>query len=370
VDIYLGRGELLRRELKHADARAEYEAALSLLSDLARAGAGKARLDPVRAEVLHKLGELSGAQGRRREALRYYRQALPIRQALSDGGPDDPGFRRDLARNYGYMGDVQLELGDAAGAKASYDQAAAIRQENVDRAAGPGELLLAKCQRARDFGNMAAYFAWTGKPGEAVEWHQRRLDYYNGAPFPQDGPLEGAFRTDRADCRAALADLLLDLGRQAEARPPLDEALMEYKQLLSRDPESTELKAGEAYALLVRGKALVTAGKNAEASRAIGRVRAALEDLLAAARATPQPENEYRLAVANAWLGLLEPDAVSAAVSNDRAMTALSNAVKGGFLDLERLGREGGFRRLREGERTREAFRDLVRQLTTAREPG
>ncbi len=63
------------------------------------------------AEDSHGLGILLQSESKRKESLAEFKRALTIRMGLVARNSERKEFQRDLARSYGYQGDVELELG-------------------------------------------------------------------------------------------------------------------------------------------------------------------------------------------------------------------------------------------------------------------
>src|SRR5262249_4542833 len=139
-----------------------------------------------------------------RESIEFYKKALPVREKLVEDDPEDLQCQRDLARNYGFMGDSLLSLKLYKEAKEAYKKAKDIRVRTVEQARRRprAEFLAASRQHARDFGNFADYFVRTGDREAALEQMLHRLAYYAKRPFAEGDLLRGEFITDRAETRA------------------------------------------------------------------------------------------------------------------------------------------------------------------------
>jgi serine/threonine protein kinase len=378
AEVYQRRGAILSRDPRDfRQARDEYDLARAELESLQ----AKYPRDPERrrllAEVYHGLGVLCSNQqthDRQRESLAFYRMALPLRQELCQEYPDNRDYLRDLARNYGFMGDTQLELDDEAGAKDSYDQAALIRDRIIGLvpANRTFELIDALCQRARDYGNLGNYLERISQPHKALEQYLRRADFYRNSPqLAGLSRLPGEFWTDRADNLVTIADLQMDLtGAVGDSLALVGDALKEYAILatsLRPGEKNRELESSVAQALLVRGQAYSLAGKADLARDDLIRARDDLYQLTAAGE--PQASDLFNLAVAHAWLGRLAGPGKDA-TDNGAALAKLREAVNRGFNHLPRLERERGFQRLRVAEETRRDYAALVKKLRKSPRAG
>lgn len=370
AELQSKRSDLLRRDpATWEQAKTQFEAALEELLDLQKTNGGDPRLRRLLAETYHCLGALwaYGQKPDLQQAMTYFSQkSLPLRKELCAQSPGDPQLKRDLARNYGFMGDVQLELGDVAGAEKSYDEAASLREDIVKHYRSGGDaadLLKAMCQRARDYTNLGNLRERMNQPKEALQAHRRCLEYCEKPPFSLTQSLPGEFRMDRPAARITLANLLLDLGlAEEEAMELVDKAIAEIKELVQRiGGEDKELSRHLAWALQVRGKGWALADEVDAARSDLVEAKRRLEEL-----SGRQVDDRFRLACAHAWLArLAEPGEETR--SAGWAMDELDKARKAGFKHLPRLRREAGFRSLQTGS-TKKEFADLIREMEQAQQ--
>jgi tetratricopeptide (TPR) repeat protein/tRNA A-37 threonylcarbamoyl transferase component Bud32 len=383
------RGDILRRERRTwQEADEEFNTALRDLGSIRATAGEREEYQTLLAEVYHGLGTLLSNQKTREKlskALEFYQKALPLRKSLSERDKENRGYMRDLARNYGWMGDTQLELEQRDYAEASYRTAAELREKIVGLI--PSDELLerleAHCQRARDYGNMGNLYERTGRPREALEQYRIRAAHYKGYPFqdaltkyhqsvnestaPLAARLPGEFWTDRADCFVTMAGLQLDL--KEPTREPLQllqEALDEYDTLISsvKGQENNSLQSGMATLQLGRAQVLLVQGKglwlNADAKNrdsafaALDSARRIFSDPV-----VPKSADEYySFAVAYAWLGRVAP--ILEPAYNKQALEELERAVHEGFRHSHRLEREEGFARLRVASETAQKYKELI----------
>jgi serine/threonine protein kinase len=369
AEVYCLRGDVLRRDMNDLpQAQKEYDLARMELERLEAEHARSPRRRLLLAQVYHGVGVLCAnyqTHERMIEALAWYRRALPLLEELCAEEPDNRDYLRDLARTHGFMGDIQLELGDDAGARASYDKAGKARERIIrlvpsDR---PRERVDALCQRARDYENLGNLLERAGKPVEALKEHERRADFYRNTPeLARLERLPVEFWTERADNLVTIADLRLDLKHgPADALVLIGNALEEYQRLeqgLRPGEKNSELGSSQAWALQVRGKAHALAG---DRKRARADLEKARDDLQRLVRENGRQASDlYREAVTHAWLGRLAAPGEDAG-PNTLALDRLRQAVKGGFSNLPRLERETGFQRLRADRKTGKEYAEIVK---------
>jgi hypothetical protein len=369
ADVRTQRGILLREQQQQAAAEEEFTAARGELEAMQDVGVERRlRL----AEVYHNLGILHDARGTRaeqHEALRWYEQGLLLRQELVAFAAHDRIFRRDLARSHGYTGDTQLQLGLNDAAAASYASAAEIRESLVVELRGgdatPEELMEARCQRARDFGNLGTLHDWTGELDRAIEALEERRRYFTTEPFPLT--LPGQFRTDRVDNLLTLAELRLQRtpGPWPEVPGLLREAASECERLLAGadEKDSYDVEACLAWVRLCEGAYEARRGTAAAAARPLQEAVATLKRLESAGVA--DASDLYRHALAQAVLAGSAGNAADRGFHEGLALDRLELAVQRGYKNRRHLDREPGFDGLRKTRR--EQFDRVIARIEPQR---
>jgi tetratricopeptide (TPR) repeat protein len=351
------RGVLLEAERQPDKAEAALDETRNLLEGLSAADRARRESRLLLAEVYHNLGIHFGNLVRPRQALDNYQKGLWLRLELREEMGNQPGYRRDLARSYGYMGDTQLELGRVDEARQSYAEAEKLRAQLVADNPGDADAL---CLHARDFGNLGYLYDWTGDADRAVQKYREQLAVYE--PLPADR-LPGDYLTERADTRVTIAELELDRPRPAaDVARLLDEAEAEYRRCWGDDAlerGSPAAKAALARVAVARGKYHFLRKEDAAATQAL----AAAERLLTQLRDEKayQPADLYRLALVKA----LDHQLAGRGGDDFLALDLLQAAVRGGFKHLEQLKRDRGFEQLRQSRP--EKFREVVAAVEARR---
>lgn len=121
-------------------ALAEYQEALAICRDMLQRGSPA---DPMPqldlAYTLWRIGAVDLRMADGASAVKPMQEAVTIRQQLADKFPGDLGTQRELIKDAQLLGDVQGLLKDAAGAAASYRQAATAARKVAGTAADPTE---------------------------------------------------------------------------------------------------------------------------------------------------------------------------------------------------------------------------------------
>ena len=152
-------------------------------------------------EVYDAIEKLPGSIGARELLVK---RALGYLDSLSAESAGDPGLKRELAAAYEKVGDVQggyrsANLGNTAGAIASYRKALGLREE-VERTAGADVPLLRDL--LRNHGKLSDVLLYSGDSAEALA-HSRKLLGMAEALAARDS----AGFADRANLASAYVDV-------------------------------------------------------------------------------------------------------------------------------------------------------------------
>jgi tetratricopeptide (TPR) repeat protein len=345
VQTHLGE---LQEEARDPDAaEATLRSAEEILTQL-RQGAARPEYTLLLAEVRHNLGVHFSNKNRWSESRDHFAEGLKLRQGLWVLQSGDRGYRRDLARSYGYLGDAQLMLGEATEAWKSYEQAEELREELARETPDNPNAL---CLHARDFGNKGFYYDWLGQSEKSIGWHQQRLQYYRDQAAHLGARLPGAYQTERAETAVSIAELELDLSRDHWQDVPdlLSRARDEYVLLLEGESEEQSppsLRAGLAQVRLAWGKYYHGRRQTAEARTEVAEAQKLLRSLEASRKA--RPDDFYRLAVTYALQSEWAAAPAERTSAQTRAVDWLGRAVAEGFHHVKRLQRERSFAGLQQ----------------------
>jgi tetratricopeptide (TPR) repeat protein/tRNA A-37 threonylcarbamoyl transferase component Bud32 len=356
-------GELREEARDPEGAEQELQSALALMDGLRQADPDRLEYVLQLAEVYHHLGVHAGNRSKSRdgwkEAKTNYETELKLIEGLGNSLGDDPAYRRDLARAYGYLGDAQLALGEMGPAWDSYTKAEKLREALA--AENPADTEAA-CLRARDFYNRANWHDWQGELEKAIRCHRDRLDYYRKAGLGER--LPGDFRTERADTAVTIAELELDSPKDP---PPgdipelLKKARQEYLMLLGGKPVDkahVRLQAGLARIHVAWAEYCWRMNNTTRTRQEL--VEAEKLFRILADKGQAQPDDYYRWTVAAALRGELEEG--NARIEwYTQAGLRLRRAVKVGWQHREQLRRERAFVGLRKVPT--EAFNEARQEL-------
>ena len=257
------RGELLSKQQKFADAARAYEESIALRAELA--GADRSR-------PADELAKLPAAA--RRRAVRHL---------------------RDLARCYGYLGDVLLDDRKVHDADRAYWSSHQIRDRVADAlakavgdpAAGP-ELLDARQQLARSWGNFATVQTRHGALGTARHFAAKALELQR--KLVEASPNTVEYRLDLCDNLNRIAGLNLLLDDPAGTDALLAEAVnVPRDDLSAADGHSVGARGTLSESHLLRAQLLADADRD-RARREADRAAELLDGLC---RAAPGPSNLF-----------------------------------------------------------------------------
>jgi serine/threonine protein kinase len=171
------------------------------------------------------------------------RTAVSYLDSLAREAADDRVLQRELAAAYVKVGDAQghptsANLGDSAGARASYERAIAIAGALLAQGADPD----ATRTLARAHRQLADVLAWGGEQQTALDHAQRSRQFYIEQAARRGATIED--RLQAAIGEIKLGDLLgnpnlPNLGRPADV-PPRYEAALTMLQRLSNDAPQHE----------------------------------------------------------------------------------------------------------------------------------
>lgn len=273
-----------------------FQAAISALE---RHWAAASQGDPLReligrdlSRAYHELGVFLADGGDSPTAQDYYEKGLQVRESLCepcgrhqgrrDGCDGNVEVRTELARSYGYLGDIHRGAGRLRDAESSYTRSHEIREKLVDDVKGRGRdpggrldvsRLELTVQLARSFGNLAWLSRHKGDLDRAIDYQERAIGHLTellASPHEENEGTRKA-KEDLASDLRQLAEFHLERGDPARARHQAEEALRRYEALTAERPYKAEYRIQQATAGLVRVAALieVVGADRSEASRGI-----------------------------------------------------------------------------------------------------
>ncbi|MHC4948135.1 MAG: protein kinase domain-containing protein, partial [Planctomycetota bacterium] len=259
------RGRILERTGALADALATYERSLELrrgvvavsddLNDRRNVGVGLVALG----RTLRRLGRFAEAVDTFEQAVRYRERLAPDLDAVQPGRGE-----RDVAVARTYLGEVRLDLGDAAAAAEEFGALVALAERRLPR--DP-----ANARVRRDVGRGHENVGWArlaaDDPAEAAPHFARFAEMADWLHEHEGGDAE--YREMWADAREALGARAAAAGLHEEAIDAFRDAL-ELVEVMSADAE--DLRRPEARARLLRrlGASLRAAGRPEQARQRLG----------------------------------------------------------------------------------------------------
>jgi non-specific serine/threonine protein kinase/serine/threonine-protein kinase len=179
---------------------------------------------------------------------------------LAPDAHGDPALQRELAEAYRKLGDVQgrpgmPNLGDLAGARASYDKGLALVEEIVARA--PGDLA-ARHQRNHLLRVLGRQRWWTGDLDGALARAQRAFADEVAVLAARPDDIEASRLA--ANLEVDLGDYLGDLGRGDESLHSYRRALVRYTAVAEASDEP-RFQRGISFAMEKIGDALLARGE-------------------------------------------------------------------------------------------------------------
>ncbi|MBV9484066.1 MAG: protein kinase [Acidobacteria bacterium] len=234
-------------------------------------------------------------------------RALEYLRRLSQESHNDPGLQRELAEAYLKVGDVQgnpysSNLGDAAGAAASYTKALAI--SNSLLASNPQDNV-ARLYLARSYKLLGQVLPVLGRPTEAAANLRSAADLFER--LAKADPNNQDLQNELAQCYQVLGDTLghggmQNLGDPSGALAAYQRALAINEQLAASHPEDQSARNGIPF-LQIRIGDLEHDADHLAIS--LNYYRQALEALADHSNST-KPEDQWLLALAYRKVGVVQ----------------------------------------------------------------
>jgi eukaryotic-like serine/threonine-protein kinase len=273
------RGAMSVRDFQtYSEARKELLEAQGLLRSVHEGEPGDLAAINRLAETHHLMGEVLGGENDPFGAIAAYRKAIELRNPLREQHATYPQFKRDLARDYGYLGDVQIKAGQMSEADASYWESHELRGGNL-----PAEEVRklpdeARFQLARSWQNLADFQLEQRFFDTAIGFAKKSLELRES--LVSENKADKLLSIDLAQSQRWAADLYLQkaiLADPLQRKRSLVEGLLflnsaraRYDELYQFDKQPVDVQRGRAEVrlLLARWKLLEEPPDPQEARRA------------------------------------------------------------------------------------------------------
>jgi tetratricopeptide (TPR) repeat protein/predicted Ser/Thr protein kinase len=241
--------------------------------------------------------------------------ALEYLDSLIEDAADDRRLREEVAEAYLKVGDALgnpwgANLGDTAGALASYEKSAAIRKELADADPASHSARLDLAESYRKVGDVRAN---AGKTAEAMALYEQALALAANVP-DTDSDAQRA-RIELAQTHRVMGTLEAKMSRTAEAEASLRRAVVLCERLAGGDPEDVAALAGLAKSHYELGKVQEDTSQTAEALASFERATELAERLCLAEPANTT--HQRLLFMCHALLG----DVLTTMARHDEALT-------------------------------------------------
>jgi len=258
--------------------------AVEYLDSLAREAGGDPALRRELAVAYHRIAEIQGGSrsanlGDSAGALASYRKALALQEALVSRDPTDPELRRELGRLLVGAGDVQQQVLDRDGARESYRKALAI-QEVLSEGAPPDAS--ARRDLASSLQGLAEVSIRIVDPVRAEENCRKAVAIRESVVAA--APNDDEARRELASSYRTLGDIVKTAGATAQAFELHHLALGILEGILERHPANSRNRSDVASSQMQTGNDLVSLGDLAGALEHLRKAVAMLEQM---ARADP-----------------------------------------------------------------------------------
>jgi tetratricopeptide (TPR) repeat protein len=348
--VLLERGRICGETGRSGDALEAYESARALLEPLHEQKPDDRDVQCDLGEALHGLAVLrSDDRDDFQEARKLFAAALELRTRLCEVEPSAKNHR-DLARTYGYLGDLLLEMNLLAQADGAYWRSHHLRLALVSEKGHDADQDEAKFQLARSDGNLAAYQIRMGSLATADHFLDESLKLREKL-FEKNAEVT-AYQVDLADAYNANAELVLhrrdDVGAdwRQRALKLAQKAEALFKAQSKGNEKAPRVRLGLAQALTLQAR-VIADEPGGKARGMLGEAGQEVDDLL---EQRPMAEALYQRAGISALLSeLLADQPESSKALRATALDKLEQAYKKGFWRLhpDNVRRDRAFAKLR-----------------------
>ncbi len=258
------------------------------------------------------------------EALKYFRQALQLRQELVDANPMNASMQQDLARTCMALGETSFRLNELDEARRWYAQCFEVRQRLF--AANPKDFR-SKHELARTCGMLGDIEFRTSNPAGAEPMYQRSLSLTEELADLDKASVD--YQRDLGICHYRLGALFARAGESEAAR----QHFQECRRI--REPLAPQNVRRQMELMLV----VARLGEHFQA--------AALAEEVAR-QGNVDPEMLIELGRTYAQSAAATEDAALRQVYESKAVAAVSQAIEQGYKDLVFLQTEADFDPLRQ----------------------
>ncbi|HEV2970943.1 MAG TPA: tetratricopeptide repeat protein [Pirellulales bacterium] len=217
------------------EAHKQFDAAQELALKLARADPTNAQAQRDLSISYNKLGNVQLQLGNAAAARDDYQKRLEISRKLAQADPSNVQAQRDLSVSYNYLGNVQLQLGDAAAARDDYQ-----KDLEISRKLAQADPSNAQAQRdlSVSYNKLGNVQLKLGNAAAARDDYQKGLEIRR--KLAQADPSNAQAQRDLANSYSYLGNVQLQLGDAAAARDDYQKDLEISRKLAQADPSNAQ----------------------------------------------------------------------------------------------------------------------------------
>jgi len=255
------------------------------------------------------------------------KRALEYLDNLAQEASDDPSLQRELATAYQKVGDVQgnpsfANRGDAAGALKSYRKALAIRQALLVSDPMSAEI---RYDLSTTYNKIGDALWTTGNTAKSLESYRRALDIRQG--LMAQHPADEKTRRSVAITLLNLGDALRQTGSTVQALESYRRALEIFESLTARDPTNERARRDLLVSYNKLGHALMTTGDLAGALENYRKALAITEAVVAQDPTSALARNDLGIGYDNVSKALAASGDLTGALASYRKTYAIFEAL-------------------------------------------
>ena len=279
--------------------------------------------------------------GRNAQARASFDEAIAIRQKLMQANESDVQLRRELAATYDRIAAEQRQAGRPAHALATYQTSLAIRQKLAEQ---HPEISRIRLDLASTHSGIGALLWQTGQPIRAMESNRAALEIIRS--LVQSHPADYRFRRELADIHFRIGLLEWKMGRPAEAIDSCQAALAIERKVVDDKPAETGPRSLLASMHMKIGMMRAASGMLAEAISEYQKAESIYRSLAGSNRDSPMAQHG-RSGLADAQTHSADVYRAFGRISEARAGYDRAIAMLEGLIKADSEGSENeGYRRM------------------------
>lgn len=337
AEIRVNRAIVFKDLGDRVEAEAEYLQAIKDLNGICAAHPDHLKCLQRQASAYHHLGDLYYSTNSQKKAIEALNEGRRIREKLvklSSGKPEHREYLSDLAKSFGYLGDVELELKHMNEALKAYEESKNIRSGLYDDKRSDSDMKFQYSRSIANFGNLFGNYGAPDKLDETIKDYEQALALQ--VDLVGQNPANNEYVGDLAWTLSMLSQLYLDRGDSEKAGEYARRAVERAEEVKGRNPKDVTCLStlAESHLALAKYRLHSQPPHPLEAAQNLEAARTTLLELRLLRK--EHPDDLFDMALVHA----LNRD-------NEEALIVLGEAIDNGYSKVARLRRDVGLESIR-----------------------